>query len=141
MIIADTSGLLALTHTQEPLHARVKAFVRTLHTPLAVSPMVLAEYDYLLRTHAGHRVAREAISQLLGSRSLEIARLNAEDVQSALNIDIAYADLGSGLTDASPIVLAHRYGTLDLLTLDERHFRVMAPIGDGEFRLFPADLP
>ncbi|MGH3545981.1 MAG: type II toxin-antitoxin system VapC family toxin [Mycobacteriales bacterium] len=141
MIIADTSGLLALTHTKEPLHTRVKAFVRTLHAPLVVSPMALAEYDYLLRKHAGHRVAREAIAQLPRSRALDIARLDAEDAQKALDIDTAYADLGCGLTDASLVVLAHRYESIELLTLDERHFRAITPIGGGAFRILPADLP
>lgn len=36
-----------------------------------------------------------------------------------------YADLGIGLADTSVVVLANRYDTLDVLTLDERHFRVL----------------
>jgi hypothetical protein len=35
-------------------------------------------------------------------------------------------------------VLAHRYNTSEVLTLDERHFRVL-PAPGGPFRVLPAD--
>lgn len=44
-----------------------------------------------------------------------------------------------GLADASLVVLAHRYGTDRLLTLDERHFRVLRTREGQPFRLLPAD--
>jgi predicted nucleic acid-binding protein len=47
--------------------------------------------------------------------------------------------LGPGLADASIVVLADRYATLDLLTLDERHFRAVRGLGNRPFRLLPAD--
>jgi hypothetical protein len=37
------------------------------------------------------------------------------------------------------VVLAARYDTRDLLTLDERHFRKISPIQGGTFRLLPID--
>jgi predicted nucleic acid-binding protein len=51
-----------------------------------------------------------------------------------------YADLGIGLADASVVVLANRYDTLDVLTLDERHFRVFRRSRDLPFRLLPSDV-
>ena len=50
-----------------------------------------------------------------------------------------YADLGIGLADASIVVLAGRHRTLDVLTLDERHFRSITGPRDRPFRLLPAD--
>jgi predicted nucleic acid-binding protein len=50
-----------------------------------------------------------------------------------------YPDLGVGLADASVVVLANRYDTLDVLTLDERRFRVLRGPQDRPFRLLPAD--
>jgi len=53
-----------------------------------------------------------------------------------------YADLGIGLTDTSLIVLAARVGSADVATFDERHFRVVRPLGGAEaFRLLPLDAP
>jgi predicted nucleic acid-binding protein len=52
---------------------------------------------------------------------------------------VRYADLHVSLADASIVVLANRHDTLDVLTLDERHFRVLRGQGGSPFRLLPAD--
>jgi predicted nucleic acid-binding protein len=44
------------------------------------------------------------------------------------------------LADASLVILAERHDTLDLLTLDERHFRAISGPKGRSFRLLPADL-
>jgi predicted nucleic acid-binding protein len=45
-----------------------------------------------------------------------------------------------GLTDASLLVLAARFETIRLATLDERHFRAVPPLtGEAAFTLLPAD--
>jgi predicted nucleic acid-binding protein len=50
-----------------------------------------------------------------------------------------YSDLRIGLADASIVVLAARYGTARVLTLDERHFRAMRPLQPDAFTILPAD--
>jgi uncharacterized protein len=51
-----------------------------------------------------------------------------------------YADTGLGLADASLVAVAERLGTIDIATLDERHFRAVRPLAGGKaFRLLPAD--
>jgi hypothetical protein len=50
-----------------------------------------------------------------------------------------YHDQEVGLADASIVVLAERHDTSDVLTLDERHFRVLRTAQGGEFRVLPAD--
>jgi predicted nucleic acid-binding protein len=49
-----------------------------------------------------------------------------------------YDSLSIGLADASNVVLANGQDTLDVLTLDERHFRVLSDPVDRPFRLLPA---
>jgi predicted nucleic acid-binding protein len=44
-----------------------------------------------------------------------------------------------GLADASIVVLALRYGCYDILTFDERHFRVILGPGGRPFRILPRD--
>ncbi len=46
-----------------------------------------------------------------------------------------YSDLGLSLADASSVVLSHRYGILDILTLGERRFRVVSGAEERPFRL------
>ncbi len=72
-----------------------------------------------------------------GAYSLE--PFSIHDVAEAVSIIERYADVGLGLADASNVVLANRYGTLDVLTLDERHFRVLRGPRELPFRLLPAD--
>jgi len=50
-----------------------------------------------------------------------------------------YRDLRIGLTDASIAVLAERYGTNRVLTLDERHFRALKLAGGKPFVVLPED--
>jgi hypothetical protein len=46
--------------------------------------------------------------------------------------------LRSGVADASIVVLAERHKTRDVLTLDQRHFRVFTA-NRKPFRILPAD--
>lgn len=63
----------------------------------------------------------------------------AADVAAAEVVE-GYRDQNIGLTDASVAVLAHRHDTNRLLTLDERHFRVLRPLRRfRSFRLLPFD--
>lgn len=65
---------------------------------------------------------------------------SAADVVEARRVIERYADLDLGLADASNIVLAVRHGTLDVLPLDERHFRTVTRPDGRPFRLLSADL-
>jgi uncharacterized protein len=137
-VICDTGGLLAFFDQSERANEAVMAAVDAARPPLVVSPFVVAELDYLLRRRAGQPTARLAAAEL-ASGAYDIPHVAAGDLARALEIDTRYADLGIGLTDASLVVLAARYGTRDLLTFDERVFRKITPIQGGEFRLLPLD--
>ena len=69
----------------------------------------------------------------------ELAPFGREEVNEATAVIERYRDLGVGLADASIVVLAARYQTRDVLTLDERHFRAMKLARGRTFRILPAD--
>lgn len=46
-----------------------------------------------------------------------------------------YRDQEIGVVDASLVVLAQRYGTRSILTLDRRHFDVRRPLDGGRFKI------
>lgn len=137
MILLDTSGLLAAIDASQHHHAAAADVLRSVPPPWILSPFVLAELDYLLATRVGQRAERALLAEVRrGVYRLEA--FDADDIGAADRVIGRHADLGIGLADASLVVLAHRYGLRDVLTLDERHFRVLRAPG-GPFRLLPTD--
>ena len=63
-----------------------------------------------------------------------------DDVAAAASVVADYADLGIGLADASLVVLAGRFETNRILTLDERHFRALRTPAGEPFTVLPADM-
>ncbi len=140
MILLDTSGLLAALDSSQRRHSEAAAALRAAHGPLALSPFVLAELDYLLATRVGPAAALALLAEV--ARGVyRIEAFDADDVARARELIEGHGDLDVGLADASIGVLSRRYETLDVLTLDERHFRVLRGFGERPFRVLPADGP
>ena len=138
MIVLDTSGLLAAIDSSQRFHSAARDLLREVRVPLILSPFVLAELDYLLAT----RVGKDAELALLGEVARDtyrLAQFSTRDLDESKRVMERYADLDLGLADASNVVLANRHDTLDVLTLDKRHFRVLRGPGGHPFRLLPAD--
>jgi predicted nucleic acid-binding protein len=138
VILLDTSGLLAALDASEQHHQAASAALRQAGEPRVLSPFVLAELDYLLGRHVSTDVARSFLGEVAAG-AYELAPFDADDVSRAADVLDRYADLGLGLADASIVVLAGRYRTVDVLTLDERHFRAVIGPRNRPFRLLPAD--
>ncbi len=138
MILLDTSGLLAALDGSERRHRHAVAALERAAPPWVLSPFVLAELDYLLAARVGAKVERELLREI-GRGVYRLECLDADDIAAAERVIDRHPRLGIGLADASIVVLAARYGVRDILTLDERHFRVLRPKGGGVFRILPAD--
>ena len=138
MILLDTSGLLAAIDSSQGHHRAAAAAVRAAAAPRILSPFVLAELDYLLATRVGP-AAQDRLLEQVESGVYRLESFDQADVARARVVLDRYRDLGLGIADASIVVLAERYGTTDVLTLDERHFRALRGPGDRPFRLLPTD--
>ncbi|MGH2750105.1 MAG: PIN domain-containing protein [Actinomycetota bacterium] len=136
MIVADTSGLLALFNRREPAHAAVKEVVDAEPEPLLVSPYVVAELDYLVATRLGVDAELAVLAEVAGG-AYHLSGFGAEELQRARGVVERYREQDVGVTDASIVVLADRYRTRSLLTLDHRHFGLLRPLDGGRFRLLP----
>ena len=137
MILLDTSGLLANYHRSDTYHEGASR-VLTIPQQRILSPFVLAELDYLLSTSAGQGAELQALDDVArGAYQLE--PFTHQDVAAASEIIQQYRDLELGLADASIVVLARRYNCNDVLTLDQRHFRVVQGPNGVPFRLHPFD--
>jgi uncharacterized protein len=138
VIVLDTSGLLAAIDGGQRHHRAAADILRRSTEPLLLSPFVLAELDYLINSRVSGVAARALLAQVAAG-AFRLEPMGADDIADAASIIDRYRDLDLGLADASLVVLAERYDTVELLTLDERHFRaVLGPHG-RPFRLLPAD--
>jgi len=136
VIIADTSGLLALFDRGEPEHQAVSDAMSRVAGPLVVSPYVVAELDYLVGTRIG--VTQElAVLRELSGGAYVLPEFGPSDMAKAAKVVERYRDQDIGIADASIVVLAERYATRQLLTLDRRHFSVLRPAQGGRFTLLP----
>ncbi|MDO8678512.1 MAG: PIN domain-containing protein [Acidobacteriota bacterium] len=138
MIVLDTGGLYAALDANERLHSRAAAALVASRPPRILSPLVLAELDYLIGTRVGH-AAQIALVHEVHRGAYQLEPFAADDVALCGRIMEKYADLAVGLADASVVVLADRHRTLDLLCTDERHFRTLRGAGGKPFRLLPMD--
>jgi predicted nucleic acid-binding protein len=137
VIIADTSGLIALFNRREPSHAAVAAAAEAADAPLVVSPFVVAEVDYLVATRLGLDAELAVLRELRGG-AYDLPGIDAADLETCATLIHRYRDQDIGVTDASLAVLARRYGTRTLLTLDRRHFDVVRPLDGGRFTCLPS---
>lgn len=136
-MLVDTSGLLAALFADQNHHAKCSALLADAERRV-LSPFVLAEADYLIGRLSG--IDEElALLDDVSRGAYELAPFDSWDVDRARHIVAQYRDLGVGLADASLVVLAERMAIPEILTLDERHFRILRAAGGRPFTLLPAD--
>ncbi|MFC8422578.1 PIN domain-containing protein [Streptomyces sp. NPDC057236] len=143
--VADTNALYRLLDPRRSGHeAHRNALASISH--LVVSPMVLAELDYLIATRAGTEkavVAARFVERNVATRRFEVPPLSVH-LSSAIAVAEGHEDAdggkGVGLTDAMNVALAAAHHTDVMFTSDLR-FRMIRPLtGHKAFRLLPDDL-
>lgn len=139
MIVLDTSGLLAALDVRAKQHDAARRVIEESRSTLLLSPFVLAELDYLVSVRLGARAMLPVLRDVEDG-AYELVKVEPSDVATARKIVERYCDQEIGLTDASLVMIAARYETTTLLTLNERHFRVVRPGWGESFTLLPADL-
>jgi predicted nucleic acid-binding protein len=138
LIVLDASGLFAALDRDEPDHEAARAALEADPGPLILSPFVLAELDYLLIRELGIEFELSVLREVAAG-AYTLAPFDEDAVGEAEAVARRYADLRIGLADASAVVLAGRYGTNRILTLDERHFRALRTPAGEPFVVLPAD--
>lgn len=136
VLVCDTSGLLAFFDAHDAHHAAVTGCIHAEPGPFIVSPYVVAELDHLLATRHGVRAELAALEELAGG-AWELAGIGPNDLRAAGEVIERYEDQAIGAADASLVVLAGRYRTNRVLTLDRRHFSVLRTITGRRFNVFP----
>jgi predicted nucleic acid-binding protein len=139
-LIIDTSGYLAGVFPKHPQHAAVRQLLADVDQAPVVSPLVIAEIDYMVLDSRGVEQELATIDDLT-SGAYELVDVDLDDLRAARHLAAKHRDLKIGLTDAVNAVLAERYETNEILTTDQRHFRTITPLTRrfDAFRLLPYD--
>jgi predicted nucleic acid-binding protein len=142
VVVADTSGLLAALDATHPDGGAARGVLDEAGT-LIVSPVLLAELDHVGARVLGRVAAVEAIDDLrrwARAGRVLLPEITAEVLDVAQALRVQYADLKLDLVDAVNVVLAARYQTSVILTLDHRDYRAIKPLSAHEaFLLLPDD--
>ncbi|MFC4058018.1 type II toxin-antitoxin system VapC family toxin [Planomonospora corallina] len=139
MIIADTGAILAVADATAPEHQACVDVLAGLERPMLITHMVVAEVDYMLTRRFGVVAANRFLSDVARGAYTLISG-DEQDLEDVITVNARYADLKLGATDCMNVVLAARYDTSTIFTLDERHFRAIKPLNKAEaFTLLPAD--
>ena len=140
-LIVDTSAILAIFDEAYREHQQIAEIIEETTASLVVSPLVVAETDYMLQSRLGTAAARRFAGDV-ASEAYELAEWRAADHATALTVMDRYGDQNDyiGVADAANVVLADTYRTTRLLTLDQRHFRALRPLwGADYFTILPYD--
>jgi uncharacterized protein len=129
--IADTSAIIAAYGRAAEFRDRVRELLET--AVVVVSPLVFDEVDHLLIARFGKdwRIADLVLNDLLCSAdegAVLVPAVDHRDLRAAQKVIGQYEGLRLDLTDAVNAVLADRYLTDAVLTLDEKDFRAVTPL-------------
>jgi uncharacterized protein len=143
MIIADTSALYAAFDSSQPEHVAASMVLDL--SKMVISPLVLTELDHLVHRDLGFPAAMEVIEALtdrMADGQYKLAELKHTDLTAAAEVRAKYDSLRLDLADCIGVVLADRYRTNEIFTLDQRDYRAITPLTPGleTFRVLPADM-
>ncbi|MBW4551153.1 MAG: PIN domain-containing protein [Aphanocapsa sp. GSE-SYN-MK-11-07L] len=133
--VADTSFVVALLNQTDARHLDVVP-IYTQQSFIYLPQTVLAEVAYLVGRDAGIKTVAAFLRGLSKSRFRLIALIDA-DIDRVAEILQTYADSRIDFVDASVMAIAERYGSTQVLTLDQRDFRLFQPKHCNSFVILP----
>lgn len=136
MLVCDTSALVAYFDASDAHCDAVTQIIEGDPGPFVISSYVVAELDYLVATRRGIDAELAVLTELAGG-AWELAAISASELREVGRLIERYHDQKMGVADASLVVLAARYRTDRILTLDHRHFRVIRTAAGKPFAVLP----
>lgn len=132
--VADTSVLLAVFNARDRNHRAAREVLGPPRT-LIISPLCLAELDYLLTRQADERAALAAVRHLTALTRLgraQIANMDGDLLAEAEALMTTYEGRALGLADTVNAALAWRLRRPLALTFNQHSSDVIAPRRKGE---------
>lgn len=130
----DTSCIIGLIDRGSKEHGLIKGIITNEDNEIIIPSPVIPETCYMLNKKFGSEVELKFIDELVRAELL-VEVLDFEDVIRIPEIIRKYQDLNIGFVDAAVTAIAERIGTNKILTLDNRHFNAITPLGFDYFEI------
>ncbi|WP_280234102.1 type II toxin-antitoxin system VapC family toxin [Nocardia cyriacigeorgica] len=142
IVVADTSGILALFNRTDPEHFAVRRAADEA-SALVISPLALTEVHHVASVRAGRKTADSILGVLaerIASTRVAVADVTAAQLRTAVRVRAQYDRLNLDIVDAMCVTVADELDTDAILTLDRRDFPVIRPLRKyPAFRVLPDD--
>ena len=133
-IIIDTSCIVGLVDRSCSKHEEIKKIISEEHNDIIVTSPVIPEACYMLNKKFGSEIEIKFIEEII-TANIQIEILKFPDILRVSEILKKYKSLDIGFVDASITAISERLGINKLLTLDNRHFNSIIPLGFDYFEI------
>jgi len=132
--IMDTSAIIGLVDKSCRQHARILEIIKKLDFGLIVPSPVIPEACYMLNKKFGPVVEIKFLEEII-SVNLQIEILKFTDIPRIAEILKKYESFNIGFVDGSIVAIAERLKINQILTLDNKHFGSIIPVGFDYFEM------
>lgn len=127
-IIVETSVLYSLMNNRDKNHKLVKNyFLNNKNIYYILPSTIIPELCYLINTKLGSYFEIKFLEEI--NQNFNLEPIKDEDILRIIEILKKYDTLNIGYVDASIVAIAERLKINKILTLDRKHFEVVAPRG------------
>ncbi|HAJ95595.1 MAG TPA: hypothetical protein DCP02_05100 [Actinobacteria bacterium] len=131
-VILDTNIIYSLMDKDDRQHLKIKSFFQENNDFLYILPSTtIIEICYLVRTRLSSYLEIKFLEEI--NQSFILEPVKDIDILRIIEILKKYNTLNIGYVDASIVAIAERLKLNKILTLDNKHFGVLAPRGFDYF--------
>jgi len=127
-IVLDTSAVIGLMDKNYRKHTLLKKIFTEKENVFILPSTTIGEICYMLNSRFGSKIELVFLQEIIKS-SFQLELLKDIDIIRSIEILKKYDTLNIGYVDASIIAVAERLKVNKILTLDRKHFEVVAPRG------------
>ena len=132
--IIDTSAIIGLIDKGCQQHDKISGIIKKNDINLIVPSPIIPEVCFMLNKKFGSDVEMKFLEEII-SVNLQIEILKFHDLQRIAEILKKYKDLNIGFVDGSIVAIAERLKINQILTLDNKHFSSIVPVGFDYFEI------
>ncbi len=134
--LLDTGFLYAVLNQKERQHKLTASLLANLRQEVVLPVHAITEIAYLLKRDIGVEASASFVASLT-TKSVTLECAQPADYQRAAELMRQYADAKLDFVDAIIVAIAERLNITQLLTLDQRDFRMIRPSHCNSFELLP----